>query len=69
MFGHGLLRSVLDPRRIVFVDAGRTVLQAMEEALHRPDIGGMVCELESRLDLVASRRLQLAAEAAPRSAC
>ena len=62
VFGHGLLRSGLDPRRIVFVDAGCTGLQAMEEALRHPDVGGVVCELEGKLDLVASRRLQLAAE-------
>ena len=43
----------------MFVDA---VLLAMEEALRHPDIAGVVCELEGRLDLVTSRRLQLAAE-------
>src|ERR1700712_91078 len=62
VFGHGLLRAGLDPRRIVFVDAGRTGLLAMEEALRHPDVGGVVCELDGRLELVASRRLQLAAE-------
>ena len=63
VFGHGLLQAGLDPRRIVFVDAGRrTVLLAMEEALRHPDIAGVVCELEGRLGLSASRRLQLAAE-------
>jgi protein ImuA len=43
------------------VDAGKAVLLAMEEALRHPDIAGVVCELEGKLDLVASRRLQLAA--------
>lgn len=62
VFGPGLLRAGLDPRRIVFVDAGKTGLQAMEEALRHPDVGGVVCELQGRLELVASRRLQLAAE-------
>ena len=62
VFGHGLLRAGLNPRRIVFVDAGKTGLQAMEEALRHPDVGGVVCEHEGRLELVASRRLQLAAE-------
>ncbi len=62
VFAHGLLQAGLDPARIVFVDAGRTVLLAMEEALRQPDIAGVVCELEGRLDLVVSRRLQLAAE-------
>ena len=61
VFGHGLLQAGLDPRRIVFVDAGRTGLLAMEEALRHPDVGGVVCELDGKLDLVASRRLQLAA--------
>jgi protein ImuA len=62
VFAHGLLQAGLDPRRIVFVDAGGTVLLAMEEALRHPDVAGVVCELEGRLDLVVSRRLQLAAE-------
>lgn len=34
----------------------------MEEGLRHADPGGVVCELEGRLDLVALRRLQLAAE-------
>ena len=62
VFAHGLLQAGLDPRRVVFVDAGKAVLLAMEEALRHPDIAGVVCELEGRLDLVTSRRLQLAAE-------
>ncbi len=62
VFGHGLLQAGLDPNRIIFVDAGRTGLPAMEEALRHPDISGVVCELEGRLQLTASRRLQLAAE-------
>ena len=62
VFAHGLLQAGLDPRRVVFVDAGKVVLLAMEEALRHPDIAGVVCELEGRLDLVTSRRLQLAAE-------
>ncbi len=62
VFAHGLLQAGLDPRRVVFVDAGKAVLLAMEEALRHPDIAGAVCELEGKLDLVVSRRLQLAAE-------
>lgn len=31
VFAHGLLQAGLDPARVVFVDAGRTVLLAMEE--------------------------------------
>lgn len=64
VFAHGLLQAGLDPRRIVFVDAGKGVLLAMEEALRHPDVAGVVCELEGGLDLAASRRLQLAAEGA-----
>ncbi len=62
VFAAGLLDAGLDPRRVVFVDAGKTTLLAMEEALRVADVAGVVCELEGRLDLVASRRLQLAAE-------
>ncbi len=63
VFAPGLLQAGLDPRRVVFVDAGRATLLAMEEALRVPDVAGVVCEPEGRLDLVTSRRLQLAAEA------
>jgi len=62
VFAHGLVQTGLDPRRIVFVDAGRSVLLAMEEALRHPDVSGVVCELEGKLDLAVSRRLQLAAQ-------
>lgn len=62
VFAAGLLDAGLDPRRVVFVDAGKTTLLAMEEALGVADVAGVVCELEGRLDLVTSRRLQLAAE-------
>ena len=62
VFAAGLLDAGLDPRRVVFVDAGKTTLLAMEEALRVADVAGVVCELEGRLDLVTSRRLQLAAE-------
>ena len=62
VFAPGLLQVGLDPRRVVFVDAGKATLLAMEEALRTPDLAGVVCELEGRLDLVTSRRLQLAAE-------
>ncbi len=57
VFGHGLLQAELDPRRVVFVDAGKAALRAMEEALRHPEVTGGVCEAEGRLDLVASRRL------------
>ncbi|MGI4795342.1 MAG: ImuA family protein [Janthinobacterium lividum] len=60
VLSYGLLQAGLDPHRVVFVDAGGEVLLAMEEAPRHPDVAGVVCELEGRLDLVASRRLQLA---------
>jgi protein ImuA len=62
VFAHGLLQAGLDPRRLVFVDAGRSVLLVMEEALRHPGIVGVVGELDGKLDLTASGRLQLAAE-------
>lgn len=62
VFVHGLLQAGLDYKRVVFVDAGKAVLLATEEALRHPEVAGVVCELEGTLDLVASRRLQLAAE-------
>ena len=63
VFSAGLAQAGLDPRRLVLVQARRNALQAVEEGLRHPDLAGVVCELEGRLDLVASRRLQLAAEA------
>jgi len=59
----GLAGAGLDPRRLVLVQARQHALLAMEEGLRHPDLAGVVCEIEGRLDLVASRRLQLAAEA------
>ena len=63
LFPAGLLQVGFDPGRLVLVQARRGALAAMEEGLRHPDLAGVVCELEGRLDLVASRRLQLAAEA------
>ena len=62
VFGPGLVQTGLDPGRVVFVDAGRVVPLVTEEALRHPGIAGVVAELDGRLDGVASRRLQLAAE-------
>ena len=62
VFAHGLLQAGLDPCRVVFVDAGKAALLAAEEALRHHGVAGVVCELEGKLGLVASRRLQLAAE-------
>ncbi|NPD69320.1 damage-inducible mutagenesis protein (plasmid) [Lichenicola cladoniae] len=63
LFSAGLAQAGLDPARLVLVQARQNALQAMEEGLRHPDLAGVVCELEGKLDLVASRRLQLAAEA------
>ncbi|MGI4802848.1 MAG: ImuA family protein, partial [Janthinobacterium lividum] len=63
LFTAGLAAAGLDPRRLVLVEARQDALLAMEEGLRHPDLAGVVCELEGKLDLVASRRLQLAAEA------
>lgn len=62
LFMAGLAQAGLDPRRLVLVQARQDALLAMEEGLRFPDLAGVVCEFEGRLDLVASRRLQLAAE-------
>ena len=63
LFSAGLAGAGLDPARLVLVRARQQALLAMEEGLRHPDLAGVVCEIEGRLDLVASRRLQLAAEA------
>ncbi len=65
VFAQGLAQAGLDLHRLVFVDAGKSVLLAMEEALRHPRIAGVVYELEGKLDLTLSRRLQLAAEGSP----
>ena len=63
LYSPALARAGLDPTRLVFIHARRGALRAMEESLRHPGLAGVVCEHEGRLDLVASRRLQLAAEA------
>ena len=63
LFAAGLAGAGLDPRRLVLVEARRDALQAMEEGLRDSALAGVVCELEGRFGLLASRRLQLAAEA------
>ena len=62
LYAPALARAGLDPARLVFVQARQGALRAMEESLRHPGLAGVVCEHEGRLDLVASRRLQLAAE-------
>ena len=62
LFAPALAGVGLAPRRVVYVEAGKSVLLAMEEALRQPGLAGVVGEIGA-LGLMASRRLQLAAEA------
>ncbi|MSP02680.1 MAG: damage-inducible protein [Acetobacteraceae bacterium] len=62
LFAPGLACIGLHPARILFAEAGNEVLAAMEEGLAHPGLAAVVGELSGRLTLVASRRLQLAAE-------
>jgi protein ImuA len=63
LYGPGLAAHGLDPGRVVMVRASRDaeILWAMEEGLRAPGIAAVVGEVGS-LPMVASRRLQLAAE-------
>lgn len=63
LYGPGLVPFGLDWRRIVLVRAAdeREVLWAVEESLRSPAVACAVAEL-GRVDLLTSRRLQLAAE-------
>lgn len=63
VFMPGLAAAGLHPDRVVFAEAGRSVLLVMEEALQHRGLAGVVGEVGGRLGLTASRRLQLAAEA------
>jgi protein ImuA len=62
LFAPGLAGVGLDPSRIVFAEAGKQVLPVMEEGLRHSGLAAVVAEHSGRLSLVASRRLQLAAE-------
>jgi protein ImuA len=63
LYAHGLRRQGVDPSRLILVAVRRNeeVLWAMEEGLKTKRLGAVVGEV-ARLDLTASRRLQLAAE-------
>jgi protein ImuA len=63
LYGPGLALHRLDPGRVLLVRASRDaeILWAMEEGLRAPGIVAVVGEVGS-LPMVASRRLQLAAE-------
>jgi protein ImuA len=64
LFAPGLAGAGLSPDRIVFAEAGKAMLPAMEEGLRHPGLVAVVGEVSGPLSLVASRRLQLAAEQA-----
>jgi protein ImuA len=63
LHAHGLQQQGIDPSRLILVAVRRNdeVLWAMEEGLKAKRLGAVVGEL-AKLDLTASRRLQLAAE-------
>ena len=65
LFAPALAGVGLHPDRVLYAEAGRpaAVLLVMEEGLRHPGLAGVVGELDGRLTLTASRRLQLAAEA------
>jgi protein ImuA len=64
LFAPALDAVGLSPDRVIYAEAGKakTVLMAMEEGLRHVGLAGVVGELSGRLTLIASRRLQLAAE-------
>jgi protein ImuA len=63
LFAPALAGAGLPPDRVIFTEAGRDVLAAMEDGLREQGLAGVVGETARRITLTASRRLQLAAEA------
>src|SRR4051812_13008078 len=63
LYGPGLASLGLDAKRLIVAEArdDKDILGAMEEGLRHGVLGAVVGEIE-RIDLTASRRLQLAAE-------
>jgi protein ImuA len=63
LYGPGLASVGLDARRLIVAQArsDKDILAAMEEGLRSGILGAVVGEIE-RIDLTASRRLQLASE-------
>lgn len=63
LFAPALAQAGLAPDRVIYVEAGndKTVLACIEEGLRHGGLGAVVGEL-ARLDMTASRRLQLCAE-------
>jgi protein ImuA len=64
LFAPALAGVGLPPERVIYLQAGRHVLAAMEEGLTSSGLAGVVAETTARVTLTASRRLHLAAEAA-----
>ena len=62
LFAPALSAVGLHPDRLILAEAGGAVLDVMEEALRHSGLCGVVGEIDGRLGLTASRRLQLAAE-------
>jgi protein ImuA len=62
LFAPGLAGAGLHPDRVVFAEAGKAVLATVEEGLRHPGLAAVVGEVAGRFSLIASRRLQLAAE-------
>ena len=64
LFAPALDAVGLGPERVIYAEAGKpgVVLLTLEEGLRHAGLAGVVGELSGRLTLVASRRLQLAAE-------
>lgn len=63
LFAPALAQAGLGPDRVIYVEAGddKTVLACVEEGLRHGGLGAVVGEV-ARLDMTASRRLQLCAE-------
>ncbi|MBW8735438.1 MAG: damage-inducible protein [Asticcacaulis sp.] len=63
LFAPGLAQAGLSPDRVIHVEAGdeKTLLACCEEALRHGGLGAVVGEV-AKLPMLASRRLQLAAE-------
>lgn len=63
LFAPALAQAGLSPDRVIYVEAGndKTVLACIEEGLRHGGLGAVVGEV-GRLDMTASRRLQLCAE-------
>jgi protein ImuA len=63
LFAPALAAAGLHPDRVIYLEVGdeRSVLQAVEEGLRHGGLAGVVGEI-SNLPMIASRRLQVAAE-------